>query len=78
MEGYHQYDGGISSVRWRDIISTVEGYHQYDGGISSVRWRDIISTMKRYRQYSGGMSSVLIGTGKFSVIETKITFALNR
>ncbi len=63
MDGCHQYDEGISSVQWRDIVSKVDGY--------------IISTMEEFHEYSGGILSVLIGTGKFSVIETKITFALN-
>ncbi len=31
---YLQYSGGISSVQWRDIVSTVEGYDQYGGGYS--------------------------------------------
>ncbi len=31
MEGYHQYYGGISSVLWRDIISTVEDIQCFEG-----------------------------------------------
>ncbi len=52
MEGV-QYRGGhsvklepgMSSVQWRDKISTVDGYHQYRGG-NSVQCRDIISTVQ--------------------------------
>ena len=63
--GYHQYMRGITSVQWRDNISTVEGiqysggYLQYSGGITSVQWgitsvlwRDNISTVEVV-QYSG-------------------------
>ncbi len=47
--------GWISSVLWRDTISTVKGYHQYCGGYSvqsdiiSTLWGD--SIMRWYRQY---------------------------
>ncbi len=33
-DGYPQYNRGVSSVQWRDTISTAEGYHEYSGGCS--------------------------------------------
>ena len=43
--------GRMTSVQWRDNISTVEGiqysggYFQYNGGITSVLWR-LLSTVE--------------------------------
>ncbi len=36
VEGYHQYSGGITSVRRRDTMSTAVDV-QYNGGMISVR-----------------------------------------
>ncbi len=65
MEGYHQYSGGLSSVKWRDIFSTVEGAHatwrviistvesaEYRGGLSSAQWRVNLCGVEGYHQYS--------------------------
>ena len=58
MDGI-QYNGGILSVRWRDIISSMKGYYEHYGGILSVikgysvLSRGIISTLEGYHQYSG-------------------------
>ncbi len=64
MDGI-QYNGGILSVRWRDIISSMKGYYKHYGGILSLSViegysllsRGIISTLEGYHQY-GGENSV--------------------
>ena len=45
-----QHIGGISAVRWKDILSMTKGYLQYCGGFSA-QWSDIISTAEEYHQY---------------------------
>ncbi len=61
MEGCHKYCGGIPSVLWWDIISTVEGCHQYYGGITSVLWRDTISAV---RDTISNLEDIQYGEGK--------------
>ena len=38
-----QYEGGISSIRWR-IFSTDMSQHQYGVGTSSVQWKHALCT----------------------------------